>query len=76
MSYKDTQEYLRCIEPLTAEETRTNIVVSAYPNLKKDKAKKIEKEISRRTQANLKGKNVNMTTKDIYHEMLRTLGNG
>lgn len=76
MPYSKTQEYLRCIEPLMAEETLVQLTVSSFPNLKKSDAKRVEKDLRARTKRNLEAKRTQMTTEDMYRELVRTLGNG
>lgn len=76
MSYAKAQEYFLCIEPLMAEETLVNITATSYPHQKKSKAQEIEKTLRKRTRSNLETERKQMSTQDIYNDLIRTLGNG
>lgn len=76
MSYSRVLQYVNCIEPLTAEETLTGLSVSTFPHLKKENARRVEKRIRKATRRNLEKSNSPKTTEDIYHDLIRKLGNG
>ena len=76
MTYANCLTYLKCIEPLTAEETLVDLTVSCYPNQKKSTAQQIEKDLRSRTKRNLEGSHKQATTEDIYRDLIRKLGNG
>ena len=59
-----------------AEETLVQLTVSSFPNLKKSDAKRVEKDLRARTKRNLEPKRTQITTEDMYRELMRTLGNG
>lgn len=74
MSYGLCQEYALCIEPLLAEETLSKLPVSSFPHLKKQQAQKLEKDLRHRTRRNLEKKKTQLTTADIYQELVRKFG--
>lgn len=76
MSYAKCQEYILCIEPIGAIEALSGLGVSAYPHMKTAHAKKYVRDLKERTKSNVQREHKQMNTEDMYHHLLRTLGNG
>lgn len=75
MSYRKALVYSKCIEPLAAEEMQRGLVVSAFPHLKKEKAKKVSKDIKKAARPQFK-REAPKSTEELYNSLIRTLGNG
>lgn len=73
MPYGRVLQYIQAIRVLHAEEALTGMQVASFPHLKKDKAKKVEKDYRRMLKVEDK---TPQTTEDLYNHLLRTLGNG
>jgi hypothetical protein len=76
MSYARCQEYVLCIDPVGAFESLSALGVSAYPHMKAANAKKYVKDLKERTRSNVQREHKQIDTSDMYHHLLRTLGNG
>ncbi len=76
MSYARCQDYILCIEPIGAYESLSLLGVASYPHMKKAGAKKYEKDLKARMKSNLETSQKQMNTQDMYHHLVRTLGNG
>ena len=57
-----------------AEETLVGLSVSSYPYQKKQTAQKIEKDLRKKASLNFNKQRKQMTTADIYQELLRRMG--
>ncbi len=75
MSYASAMEYFNMITPLTAEESQRAVMASSFPHLKKEKAKKITKDLQKAARPKFEQK-APESTEDLYQHLLRTLGNG
>lgn len=75
MKYSRALQYFNFIEPLTAEEMQRGITVSVYPHVKKPQAKKIEKSLKKAARPSFDSK-APESTEDLYHSLVRRLGNG
>ena len=68
--------YFESIELLKAEETLVSLNVSGYPHAKKAFRQKFEKSLKATIRRFSRKKGKPQSTEDLYHHMLRTLGNG
>ncbi len=73
MPYGRVLQYVKAIKMLNAEEALTGMQIASFPHLKKEKAKKVEKDYRRMLRLE---EEAPKSTEDLYHHMLRTLGNG
>ncbi len=76
MSFEKAKQYAQCIEPLTSQECFSQLPIVSYPHMKPASRKKIEKDLRDRTKRAVDKKPTQGSTEDIYHHLIRTLGNG
>jgi len=70
--------YSLSVDSIAAEEDFRAIQVACFPNMKQGKQKKVEKELRSKLERNVQSVNTAppKSTEQLYHHLLRTLGNG
>lgn len=58
-----------------AQEALALLPVSTFPHMRKDKARGVEKKLKKAAKIDIH-KDSKMSTEDLYHHLIRTLGNG
>lgn len=76
MSYARCRQYLMSIESLRAEEKLHMLGVSSFPHMKREQARQFEKKLKDEAKRYVNRGKAPQSTEELYHHLIRTLGNG